>query len=213
MLLSDLQKKFGIGLTGGIACGKTTVATILQNLGFPLIQADLLSHKASEPGTKGIAQIVEEFGGGVLLEDGTLNRAMMRKIIFNDPQKKKILENIIHPVIEGLLYHELKTKGLFDYPRYWFYESSLLYETGNHVKYYSIWAVTCPYNIQLQRLQKRDHQDPDTAKKIIDSQMDARLKAKKANVVLDTHIPMDQLETKIRLALESLTSCRWRIPR
>ena len=133
--IDELQKKYGIGLTGGIASGKTTVASILADLGFPVIDADLLSRKAVKPGTKGLAKVVSTFGGVILDEDGQLNRGKLGKIVFDDPSKLKKLESIIHPEIDLLLFEELEVLGLFQHPRHWFYEAALLFETKTDIKY------------------------------------------------------------------------------
>lgn len=204
ILIDELQKKYGIGLTGGIACGKSTVSKILANLGFPVIDADALARKAVNPGTKGLARIVELFGGAILQDDGQLNRKMMADIVFNDPVRRKTLESVVHPAIYELLEQDLRDKGLFQHPRYWFYEATLLFETGSARKYREVWAVYCPQNIQLARLKKRDGRDQKLADKIIQSQMPAKVKASKANVVIDTSTPLEELEAKIRLALETL---------
>lgn len=204
MQIAELMKRFGVGLTGGIACGKSTVAKTLENLGYPVIDADTLARKAVAPGTRGLAAIVSAFGGAILSTDGLLNRGMMAELIFNDPSKKKQLENIVHPVIHELLDQELHERGLLQFPRLWFYEATLLFETGSASKYLAVWAVSCPRNTQLTRLQKRDHRDPRLLTKIIDSQMPAKIKATKADFVIDTSCPIEELETKVRLGLESL---------
>lgn len=204
MVIDELTKKYGIGLTGGICCGKSTVAKILRNIGFPVIDADELSREAVEPNSKGLALVVEAFGGNVLLKNGSLNRPMMRDMIFSNPKKKELLESILHPVIHELLGRKLQELGLFDHPRYWFYEASLLFETGRNKKFREIWAVVCPSHVQISRLIKRDKCDEKMARKILDAQMPAKLKASRANVVIDTNSPMEEMEAKVRIALETL---------
>lgn len=204
MQIAELMKRFGVGLTGGIACGKSTVAKVLENLGYPVIDADTLARKAVAPGTKGLAAIVSAFGGAILTGDGQLNRAMMAELIFNEPNKKKQLESIVHPVIHELLEQELTDRGLLQFPRVWFYEATLLFETGSATKYFAVWTVSCPRATQLARLQKRDHRDPRLLAKIVDSQMPSKVKASKSDFVIDTSCPIEELETKVRLGLESL---------
>lgn len=204
MVLDEVMKKYGIGLTGGICCGKSTVSKILRNIGFPVIDADDLAREAVEPNSKGLALVVGAFGGNVLLKTGALNRAMMRDIIFTNPKKKDLLESILHPVIQELLAKRLVDLGLFQHPRYWFYEASLLYETGRDKNFREIWAVLCPPQVQISRLIKRDKCDEKMARKILEAQMPAKLKASRANVVIDTNSPMEEMEAKVRLALETL---------
>jgi dephospho-CoA kinase len=204
MNTSELCKKWGIGLTGGIACGKTTVARILADKGFLVIDADQLAREAVEPNTKGLAKIVETFGGAILNENGTLNRRLLGETIFSDPEKRQKLEKITHPIIRDLLTAKLQERGLFQNPRFWFYEASLLYETGRNQDFRLIWCVYCPQQLQIARLKTRDNRDREMAEKIIASQLPAQEKANRADVVIDTSSPIDELEAKIRHALNQL---------
>jgi dephospho-CoA kinase len=205
MQLEELSKKHGIGLTGGIACGKSTIAKILENLGYPVIDADQLARKAVESGTKGLAKIVERFGGSVLQEDGSLNRKLVAEIVFSDPAKRKQLEGIVHPIIHDLLGGELRRRGLFEFPRYWFYEASLLIENGTARNFREVWLVHCLPNIQVARLKKRDNRDERILSAIIKSQLPFKQKAALAEVLIDTSSPLEELEAKVRVALERLT--------
>ena len=199
--MDELQKKFGIGLTGGIASGKSTVAQILRNLGYIVIDADQLSRKSVEPGTKWLARIVETFGGLILNEDGTLNRNKMREIIFDNPDARKQLESIVHPAVYELLIKELTGLNFFTQPKYWFFESPLLMETGHHQRFRSVWMIHCPVQIQIARVQKRDKISAAMAEKIIMSQMDQRTKAAQADILIDTNGPIEELDSKVKRAL------------
>src|SRR5262245_56316135 len=88
-----------VGLTGGVASGKSTVASILTDLGAVLVDADLLAREVVEPGTPGLAAVVAEFGDQVLAEDGTLDRPALGAIVFADPERRRVLEGILHPLI------------------------------------------------------------------------------------------------------------------
>lgn len=204
MTNDELLKRFGIGLTGGIASGKSTVSRILRNLGFPVIDADVLAREAVEPNSKGLALIVSAFGGGVLNKNGTLNRQLVRDMVFSNPQKKEILEKILHPVISDLLLKHLREMGLFQHPRIFFYEATLLFETGNYQKFREIWLIQCQPQTQLLRLMKRSQLDEATAKKIIERQTPKQSQVHLANVIIDTNSPIEELEAKVRLALENL---------
>ena len=200
--LDELQKKFGIGLTGGIACGKSTVAHILRDLGYLVIDADHLSRKSVEPGTKWLARIVETFGGLILNEDGTLNRNKLREIIFDNADARKKLEGIIHPAVYELLVKELTTLNVFNEPKYWFFESPLLVEIGIHQHFRSIWMTHCPFAMQIARVQKRDKISAALAEKIIMNQLDQRTKATHADILIDTSGPLEELEAKVKRALK-----------
>ena len=198
----ELQKKFGIGLTGGIACGKTSVAQIVRNLGYIVIDADQLSRKSVEPGTKWLARIVETFGGLILNEDGTLNRNKMREIIFDSLEARKKIEAILHPAVYELLVKELTQLNVFSQPKFWFFESPLLVETGTHQRFRSIWLMHCPVAMQIARVQKRDKISAAMAEKIIMNQMDHRTKAAEADILIDTSGPFEELEGKVKRALK-----------
>lgn len=192
-----LQKLYGIGLTGGIACGKSTVAKVLQELGYLVIDADDLAREAVANGSKGLSRLVDEFGESILLPNGTLNRSLMRRIIFEDKRRRELVESIIHPIIDKLLIDRLTYENLTKSPRIWFFQAPLLFETGNHIKYRAVWTITCPYSIQLQRLQQRDGHTPEEARAIINSQLDVAIKIKMADMVIDTNISMQKLRQKI----------------
>ena len=101
MTFDLLKQKYGIGLTGGIATGKSIVSTLLQDLGHEVIDADLLARKAVSPHSRGLTALVQQFGPDIL-QDGALNRRELRDLIFADTSKKKIVENILHPIIREL---------------------------------------------------------------------------------------------------------------
>lgn len=204
MEYSELTKKYGIGLTGGIATGKSTVSKILRDLGYVVIDADQLARKAVEPGTPGLAQLVDKFGASVLKSDGTLNRKKLAGVIFDSPAKRRQLEAIVHPIIHDLLTKKLKELGITESPRYWFYEASLMFETGTHAKFKEIWCTYCNEKEQIRRLTSRDHFTKAFAKKVLASQMPGREKAEKADVVINTEAPFEQLEPKVKDALERL---------
>jgi len=200
----EFLKKYGIGLTGGIASGKTTIGKILDSMGYIVIDADRLGRKVLEPGGAGLAQVVDRFGAIMLREDGTLDRQKVAEMVFTDAQKRKQLEEIVHPLIHDQMNKELKTLGLFENPEYWFYEASLLFETGNAAKFKEVWVAYCPEKVQLKRLMHRSNVSANLAQKIIAAQMSGRQKMEMADFVINTDAPRDQLEAKVKAALENL---------
>ncbi|KIJ34681.1 hypothetical protein M422DRAFT_181728, partial [Sphaerobolus stellatus SS14] len=88
-----------VGLTGGIATGKSTVSTLLKSYGIPVIDADVLAREVVAPGTRGLSQIVKEFGQDILKDDGTLNRPKLGDVVFRDESKRKKLNAIVHPAV------------------------------------------------------------------------------------------------------------------
>jgi dephospho-CoA kinase len=201
---TELSKKYGIGLTGGIATGKSTVSKILRDLGYTVIDADQLARKAVELGSNGLAQVVDKFGAIILKSDGTLNRKKLGAIIFEDASKRKLLEDIVHPIIHDLLSRNLRDQGIIDSPRYWFYEASLLFETGAYAKFKEIWCTYCDKKEQLRRLTHRDQYTKAFAQTILASQMDGKEKAERSDVVINTDAPIEQLAPKVKDALERL---------
>lgn len=202
--ISKLQRRCGIGLTGGTATGKSTVGKILKGLGHVVIDADKLSRLAVKEGSKGLAQIVSEFGGSILKESGKLNRKKLGQIIFNDPEMKQKLERIVHPIIHQLLAEKVEAHQLFEKNQYWFYEAALIFETGYAAKFNQVWVVHCPLSMQMKRIMKRDNVPLEHAQKILDSQIPNKQKTKQADVIIDTSTSLDELEAKIKVALEFL---------
>jgi len=201
---SEFSKRYGIGITGGVATGKSTVAKILRSLGYTVFDADQLARKAVEGGSKGLAEIVDKFGATILNERGILDRKKMANLIFENAKKRKDLEAIVHPIIHDLLNRQLEELGIVKRKNYWFYEASLLFETGAYQKFKEVWATFCPERTQLHRLKKRSKYPTAFAKKIIASQMSAREKSEKADFVINTDAPIEQLAPKVKDAVERL---------
>tara|TARA_B100001094_G_scaffold331696_1_gene400948 strand:- start:407 stop:1069 length:663 start_codon:yes stop_codon:yes gene_type:complete len=201
-----LKKKYGIGLTGGIACGKTTVSHILRDMGFTVIDADQLARQAVAAETDGLTQIVKSFGKIILTDQGELNRSMMADIVFKDHEKKVRLESIIHPAIHKILQKKLNEEGLVKTPRIWFYEAALIFEIGGHTKFRNIWAVHCPEEVQVKRLKQRDQRSDEQIENILSNQIPAKEKADKADISIDTNVGINVLENIVKSAVEKLPS-------
>lgn len=200
----EVLKKYGIGLTGSIATGKSTVAQILRDLGYHVIDADKLARKAVAPGSRGLAEVVDKFGASILTDKGRLDRKKMADMIFDDHDKKDILESILHPIIFDLLIKNLDEQGIIKNPTFWFYEASLLIETGTYNRYREVWCTYCPSGEQLRRLCKRDKLEQEQARRIIASQLSAKEKAARSDFVIKTDSPIEQLAPKIKSALARL---------
>ena len=143
-----------IGLTGGIATGKSTVAGLFAELGARLIDADRVAREVVAPGTDGLAEVTREFGPGVLAADGSLDRTALRAIVFDDPAKRHALERITHPRIGARIAEQVRTfldEG--DAPIV--IEAALLIESGSLIAYDALVAVGAPTGVQLARLAER----------------------------------------------------------
>jgi len=179
-----------IGLTGGIATGKSSVARLLEEHGAVVIDADQLSREAVMPGTPGLAQIVAAFGDQVVLPDGSLDRARLRDIIFADIDRRQQLERILHPEIGRLA--EERIAAVSADKKLIIYMAPLLIEAGATGRVDEIWVVTVDPAVQLQRLMARDGISLEQAQAIIKSQMPLDVKARFGKIVIDNSGTLEQ---------------------
>ncbi|MBQ8654369.1 MAG: dephospho-CoA kinase [Clostridia bacterium] len=174
-----------IGLTGGIACGKSNVSETLRELGAVIVDGDLLSRELTAPGGPALPAIREAFGDGVFHPDGTLNRRALGAAIFGDDKKRALLDGIMQPMLRMLIHQRIdaaRTGGaklcVLDMP--------LLYEAGLDALCDRVWCVYIPRKTQLERLMARDGFTPEEAEARLRSQLPADEKAARAQVVIDT---------------------------
>ncbi|NLC77074.1 MAG: dephospho-CoA kinase [Clostridia bacterium] len=160
-----------IGLTGGIGSGKSTVAAMLRELGAVVIDADQVARQVVRPGGKALAAIVEHFGEQVLSPDGTLNRPVLGAIIFQDENKRKLLNRITHPVIKEEIATHLEEIQAADPQAVVIIEAPLLIEAGMTEMVDEIWVVTVEPGIQVKRVMERDKLDYEAALRRVESQM------------------------------------------
>jgi dephospho-CoA kinase len=173
-----------IGLTGGIATGKSSVAQYFQMRGGLVIDADQLARSAVERGSRGLEQVTAAFGAGVLDVDGQLDRKQLSTLVFADPQQRAILEGILHPEIRQLAEKRI-AQAAKDGRKYLFYMAPLLIEAGVAERVDEIWVVTVRPEVQLERLMKRDGISREDALRIIASQMPLAEKETFGRVVID----------------------------
>jgi dephospho-CoA kinase len=187
-----------IGLTGGIASGKTSAAAYLEKLGAAVLDADLLAREVVEPGEPALGEIVANFGASVLQRDGSLNRAALGELVFRDPTARRILEGITHPAIRARA--EQKLAQLRDAgERIVFYVSPLLIETGGAARVDEIWVVYLDRESQLARLMARDGLGREAALQRIASQMPMEQKKLLGRVVIDNRGTREELEARLQL--------------
>lgn len=173
-----------IGLTGGIATGKSSVARFFEEQGAPVIDADMLSREAVSPGSRALKSIETEFGPGILLPDGGLDRKRLGRLVFADAAKRRWLEEIIHPEIKRLAEERIALAAKSGY-RVLFYVAPLLIESGVSDRVDEIWVVTVRPEVQLARLMARDSLGREEAGRIISSQMPLAEKESHGRVVID----------------------------
>lgn len=179
-----------IGLTGGIASGKSTVANYLKENGFAVIDADIAARQAVEKGTEGLRKVAQTFPG-VLNEDGTLNRKALGTIIFNDKAQRDSLNEIIHPIVRRLMDEE-KAAALSE-GKVVVMDIPLLYENELEHTVDEVWVVYVSYDIQKMRLMKRNELSESEADARINSQMSMDEKRDKADIVIDNCHDLDSL--------------------
>ncbi|MEO7205830.1 MAG: dephospho-CoA kinase [Steroidobacteraceae bacterium] len=156
-----------IGLTGGIASGKSTVTQRFTELGVPVIDADVASRSVVAPGTPGLAQVLQRFGADILDADGRLDRSALRNLIFKDPALRQALDAILHPLIHA----EMEREAAQAQGPYVIMAIPLLVESGSSAKRVDrVLVVDADETLQLQRLQARDGSSAEQARAILASQ-------------------------------------------
>ena len=192
-----------VGLTGGIASGKSTVAKILQSLGAAIVNADDLASEVVEPGHEAWKEIVASFGADILQSDQTLDRQKLRTLIFNQPEARKRLESIIHPRVRALAEERIRDYAAAGYPVA-IYEVPLLFEGNLQEWLRPVILVACDVETQTARLQNRDHLTAADAEKHIAAQMSLKDKRRLADYVIENNGSLEDLERQTRQILEEL---------
>jgi dephospho-CoA kinase len=184
-----------IGLTGGIATGKSHVRARFENLGIPTIDSDLLAREALAPRSPGLAAVAERFGRKVLKDDGSLDRDGLAKIVFADPEARKDLEAIVHPYVQRRTddwFAALDTRRY----RYAIADIPLLFEVGRDKDFDEVIVVACTPETQLRRLLERGMTEPD-ARQRLTAQLPLEDKIARADHVIRTDGSYDETERQV----------------
>jgi dephospho-CoA kinase len=187
-----------IGLTGGVATGKSTVAKLFKECGAVVIDADALARQVVQPGKPAWRDIVRLYGKRVLEDDGTLNRPALARIVFHNPRKLRMLGRIIHPRVareQSRLTRDLTRK---DSDAIIVYDVPLLFEAGVDKRVDRIVVVVADRQTQITRLQRRNHLTSAEALRRIRSQMPLAQKSKRADYVLEGTLPLPQLRRAVK---------------
>ena len=194
-----------VGLTGGIACGKSVVAAYLRKKGYPVIDADRVGHLVLKLGQPAYDQILEIFGEGILAEKKEINRKALGNIIFNDRKARDQLNQITHPPIAQLIEEWLVDLTSFlDSGKAVFLEAALLIESQWRSRCDQIWIVNAPKDQIVQRLQLRNSLAAEQAQARIESQLRQEERLPYADVVLENHGLLADLLKQVDRALPQL---------
>ncbi|SDJ64679.1 dephospho-CoA kinase [Billgrantia gudaonensis] len=185
-----------IGLTGGIASGKSTVARAFERLGIPWVDADDVAREVVEPGEPALAEIVERFGDRALNEDGSLNRRALREIVFADADERRWLESVTHPRIRQRLVAKLERLQAGGAP-YVLLVSPLLFESGQAEMVDRSLVIDVPEAVQIARTAARDDVDESQARAIVAAQMPRAERLSRADDVIDNGGDETALEAQV----------------
>lgn len=186
-----------VGLTGGIACGKSTLAEMFRELGASIVDADEISRRLTRPGGEALPALKETFGEFAFYPDGTLNRAVLGDLVFRNPEERKKLDAVLHPMIQEEIEKQIETCRkmgalvvILDVP--------LLFETGLQELADTTVCASAPLEVQLERLYTRSGLNEEQAMHRIHSQAPVSEKEKLADVVVYTACPLEELRRKTR---------------
>lgn len=193
-------RPYVIGLTGNIACGKSTVGRILARLGARVIDADQLVHALMEPGTPETQQIAARFGPGVLDREGRVDRRALGRLVWGNPEALRDLERILHPRVLEAIRHCLATTS----SRVVVVDAVRLIESGLWRDADTLWVVTAPRSEQIRRLVRDRGLDEADAVLRIEAQPPQEEKTALADVVLDNSGSVDDLERQVLAAWERI---------
>jgi dephospho-CoA kinase len=198
-----------VGLTGSIATGKSTVAGMFRSLGCEVVDADRLARDVVAPDEPALAQIVAEFGAGVLRPDGTLDRPALGAIVFADPARRRRLEEITHPAIRARFERRLAELAAAGFAGIVVFDAAVIVETGGYKAMDSLVVVVTDEATELARLMARDGVDRETALRKIRSQMPVAEKARLADHVIDNGGDLAATEAQV-LAVHAALLARQR---
>lgn len=192
-----------VGLTGSIAVGKTFVVECFRELGCHVLDADLTARNVVEPGTEGLGHIVEEFGEGVLV-NGSLDRKKLGKIVFADPEKRNLLNSIVHPLVIEKQNEWIEEREAEDPDGVAIIDAALMIESDGYRRFDKLIVVWCEADIQLARLMQRDGLNAEEAQRRISAQMPQEEKKKYADILIDTSAGFEDTRRRVLETFDKL---------
>lgn len=192
-LVAPAVSNYIIGLTGGIGSGKTAASDLFQTHGVVVVDADVVAREVVEPGSAALKEIARHFGKDILQDNGALDRAKLRQIIFSQPEQKTWLEQLLHPVIRDEIIGQL---NMAQSP-YVILSSPLLLETNQHQLCHRILLIDVPEACQIARASARDDNTAEQIKVIIASQAPRQFKLDNADDIIDNSNDISALKTQV----------------
>ena len=189
-----------VGITGGIGSGKSAVTDYLETLGITVVDADKVARVVVQPGTSGLAAITEHFGMDVLLANGGLDRAALRKIVFDNHNERKVLEEITHPRIRDEIIRQLSEAS----SPYVVLSSPLLLESGQNTLADYVVVVDVPEEVQLKRTMARDDNSEALVKQIMAAQLDRQTRLSRADASIMNDTSLQELYERVEALHEDL---------
>ena len=194
-----------VGLTGGMGTGKTLAASIFKELGAHILDADLICRKLVEPGQPALKEISECFGENILDKSRNLDRKKLAQIIFNDPHKKKILENILHPKVFSFEIDKYKNICKLNPSALVIIDAALIIESGNYKNMDKVVVVSADEKKQLERILARGGWGKDEIISRLNNQMPSKEKKRYADFILDNSSDKFQLRNQVEGLYAKLT--------
>ena len=188
---------FVVGLTGGIGSGKTTIAQLFSELGVEIIDTDEIAHDIVQAGQPALNALVEKLGDNILHKDGSLNRALLRETIFNDDEKREIVEQVLHPIIRSTLMEQIKETRQEQKASYIMLVIPLLVDKGDWMMIDRILVVDCDDEVQIARVMERDQQTREQVIAVMDAQIDREERLLAADDVIDNNKEPELLEEAV----------------
>ena len=189
-----MNKKYLVGLTGGIGSGKSTIANSFKRLGVKVVDADQAARAVVAPDSNALKEIITHFADEQLLVNGQLNRAALRQIVFNNPEQKNWLEKLLHPLISDWI--SMKIEQPTSSP-YIILESPLLFETDQYKRVDISLVVDLPSEQQKDRASNRDGVSLDQIQSIIESQMSRQEKNALADYIFDNSLAIESIDKRV----------------
>ena len=193
-----------LGVTGGIATGKSSVTEQFREMGLPIVSADELAREVVHVGTDTLRMIVERFGADVLYANGSLDRERLAQIIFSDETARRDLNQITHPAIAKLAESTLASLVAAG-AKHIVYEAPLLFEVGAESRVDKVLVVSADPEVQIKRLMTRDGIDKTAAVARIATQMSLEEKVRRADYVIDNSGTPDETARKVKDLCQELT--------